>query len=405
MEIWQKNLWVCCGAVFIVSIGMSQLAPILPLYIEHLGIHDLNEIEKWAGIIFGCNFVSLAIASPIWGKFADRYGKKPMAMRASLWLSLVMVGMGLAQSVYHLVALRLLQGALSGFQGAIITLIAMQTPKEKSGWALGMIFTGQVSGSLLGPLVGGYLSELIGYRETFFIIGFFCFCGFLAISAFVHEDFKPGESQSFTFRELMTNLPNPKLTGCLFLTTLIMQLGLVSIQPIITVYIMQLTAHTEHIALIAGLVFSCAGLASMLTASRLGHLSDRIGPQKILLICLLVAGITFIPQAFVTNPWQLGALRFILGIATAGLLPSINSLIRQSTPPQILGQIYGFNQSAQFIGMFSGAFLGGHIAAIMGIPIMFFFTATLLLLNAFWVYHTVYHNRKEFQTNQLSNNP
>lgn len=390
MEIWQKNLWVCCAAVFIVSLGMSQMAPILPLYIEHLGIHDTGEIEQWAGIIFGCNFVSLAIASPIWGKFADRYGKKPMAMRASLWLAVVMVGMGLAQSVYHLMFLRLVQGALSGFQGAIITLIAIQTPKKKSGWALSMIFTGQVSGSLLGPLVGGYLSEVIGYRETFFIIGGLCFCGFLAIWAFVHEDFCHSQNKLLSSRQVWQHLPAPRLTVCLFITTLVMQLALFSIQPIITVYIMQLAGNAEHIALLAGLVFSCAGFASMLTASRIGHLSDRIGPQKILLLCLLFAGITFIPQAFVTNPWQLGFLRFLLGIATAGLLPSINSLIKQSTPPEIIGRIYGFNQSAQFIGMFSGAFLGGQVAACLGIPVMFLFTASLLLLNAFWFYQTVY---------------
>lgn len=393
MEIWKKNLWVCCGAVFIVSIGMSQMAPILPLYIEHLGIHDTGEIEQWAGIIFGCNFISLSIASPIWGKFADRYGKKPMAMRASLWLSIVMAGMGLAQSVYHLAALRLLQGALSGFQGAIITLIAMQTPKKHSGWALGIIFTGQVSGSLLGPLIGGYLSEVIGYRETFFVIAALCFCGFLAIGALVKEDFHPQAGKLPSTKEIWQTLRDRQLIVCLFITTLVMQLALISIQPIITVYIMEITSHTDHLALIAGLVFSCAGFASMLTASRLGKLSDKIGAEKVLLFCLILAGISFIPQAFVTSPWQLGALRFILGAATAGLLPSINSLLKQHTSPAIIGRIYGFNQSAQFIGMFSGAFLGGHIAAAFGIPLMFFLTASLLFINAAWFYKMVYHKK------------
>ncbi len=116
MEYWKRNLWVCCFAVFIVSIGMSQMAPILPLYVEHLGIHDTAQIEQWSGIIFGCNFISLAIFSPIWGKFADQYGRKPMALRASLWLSFIMIGMGLAQNVYHLVFLRIIQGAYPDFK-------------------------------------------------------------------------------------------------------------------------------------------------------------------------------------------------------------------------------------------------------------------------------------------------
>lgn len=390
MEFWRRNLWVCSVAIFIVSIGMSQMAPILPLYVEHLGIHDVDEIEQWAGLIFGCNFISLAIFSPIWGKLADQYGRKPMVLRASLWLSVIMIGMGLAQSVYHLVILRILQGALSGFQGAVVTLIAMQTPKEKSGWALGVLFTGQVGGSLLGPLVGGYLSELIGYRETFFVIGSLCFCGFLAIYFLVKEDFTPSDGKVLNSREVWGLLPNRQLTICLFITTLVMQLALMSIQPIITVYIAQISLSTDHLALIAGLVFSASGFASMLAASKLGTISDQIGPQKVLFYALMAAGIIFIPQAFVENPWQLGILRFLLGIATAGLLPSINSLIKQSTPKEVIGRIYGYNQSAQFFGMFLGAVLGGQIAAWIGMASVFFFTAVLLLGNAFWFYQRVY---------------
>jgi len=393
MEYWKRNLWVCCFAVFIVSIGMSQMAPILPLYVEHLGIHDTAQIEQWSGIIFGCNFISLAIFSPIWGKFADQYGRKPMALRASLWLSFIMIGMGLAQNVYHLVFLRIIQGALSGFQGAIVTLIAMQTPQHRSGWALGILFTGQVGGSLLGPLVGGYLSELIGYRETFFVIGGLCFCGFLAIYLWVTEKHSTEKAEILNSHQVWGRLPNPQLTICLFVTTLIMQLALMSIQPIITVYIAEISANTAHLALIAGLVFAASGFSSMLAASRLGKLSDKIGPQKVLLTALLFAGFLFIPQAFVENPWQLGVLRFLLGLTTAGLLPSINNLIKQSTPKEIIGRIYGYNQSAQFSGMFIGSILGGQIAAWFGIADVFFFTATLLLINAFWFYKMVYHDQ------------
>src|SRR5574344_1564157 len=135
MEIWKRNLYICCTASFIVSIGMSQMAPILPLYIAELGITDPGDIARWAGIVFGCNFISLAIFSPIWGRLSDRFGRKPMILRASAWLGLIMIGMGLAQSVTHLIILRLMQGALSGFQAAATPWIAQETPKERSGWA------------------------------------------------------------------------------------------------------------------------------------------------------------------------------------------------------------------------------------------------------------------------------
>ena len=111
-----------------------------------------------------------------------------------------------------------------------------------------------------------------------------------------------------------------------------------------------------------------------------------MGPQRVLLYALVVAGLLFIPQALVRNAWELGALRFLLGLATAGLLPSINSLIRQTTPIALTGRAYGYNQSAQFFGMFVGSIMGGQMAASLGISAVFFSTGALLLLNAAWVY-------------------
>ena len=104
---------------------------------------------------------------------------------------------------------------------------------------------------------------------------------------------------------------------------------------------------------------------------------------------LLAAGLLFIPQALVKNVWQLMGLRFLLGISTASLLPSINSMIRQITPDHSTGRIYGYNQSAQFIGSFGGAVMGGQIASAVGIHYVFFSTSFLLLLNAVWVYFLV----------------
>jgi len=390
MEKWKQNLWICCCAGFIVSVGMSQMAPMLPLYVAELGIHDIEQIERWSGIIFGCNFISLAVFSPIWGRLSDRYGRKPMVLRASLWLAVIMTGMGFAQNVYQLAVLRLAQGAMSGFQAAVIPLIAQESPRDHSGWALGMFFTCQVSGTLLGPLLGGFLSELIGIRHTFFVIGFFCFLGFLALFK-IHETCKPHvQAASLTLKDTFHRLPQPQLIFGLFITTLIMQFATMSIQPIITVYIAQLVASSDHLALIAGAVFSSTGFASMLTASRIGRLADRIGSQKVLFFSLILAGISFVPQGLVTSPVELGILRFALGIALAGMLPSVNNLIRQYTPSLCLGRIYGFNQSAQFMGMFAGSFFGGHLAAAIGIQNVFFVTAGVLLINAVWCWKMVY---------------
>ncbi len=377
---------VCCLTAFIVSSGMSQMAPMLPLYIEQLGIHDAGEIARWSGIVFGCNFISLAIFSPIWGAVADKYGRKPMVLRASLWLSIIMLLMAFAQNVYHLAALRVLQGALSGFQAAAVTLVALQTPRERSGWALGVLYTAQVGGGLLGPLIGGGLSAVVGFRGMFLTIAVLCFSAFLAAWRFVEEKAVPVEMERLTFREAWQQLPNKKLTVCLLASTFVLQLALISIQPIITVYIKSLSTATANVAFLSGAVFSAAGLATVLAASPLGRLADRVGPEKVLVAALVASGLLFFPQAFVRNVWELGGLRFLLGLAVAGLLPSINALIRKTTPMALSGRAYGYNQSAQFLGMFAGSLLGGQIAFAWGMSAVFFVTGVLLLANAAWAY-------------------
>ena len=382
--IWKKNLFICCAASFIVSIGMSQMAPILPLYIAELGIDDPADVARWAGIVFGCNFISLAIFSPIWGRLSDRFGRKPMILRASGWLGLIMIGMGFAQSVWHLVILRLLQGCLSGFQAAVIPLLAQETPKKHSGWAMGMFFTAQVSGGLMGPIFGGWLSEVIGFRSSFLFIGTCCLLGFLALTQ-VQETKKAARAESAdsslpSFRDL----PQRGIILGVFLTTVLLHFSLTCVAPLLTVYVQEIAGNIDHLAIVSGAVFSAAGFASMLFASRLGRLADCIGSERILFACLLLSGLVSIPQGFVTAPWQLGVLRFFHGIAIAGLMPATNNLIRQLAPPALMGRIFGFNQSAQFIGMFSGAFFGGQLAAQIGIRNLFLLVAALMVLNALW---------------------
>ena len=383
MEQWKRNVYICTLAAFITSAGMSQLAPMLPLYIQSLGVDEPGQVARWAGIVFAMNFVTLAIFSPIWGRLSDRYGRKIMCLRAVVWLGVINFGMGMAQQVWHLVVLRLMQGALSGFLATAMPLVSSESPKKRAGWALGLFFTGQISGSLIGPLLGGWLAETVGFRNTYFVVGVMCLFSSLAILG-IHETRKPVNENvvSYSNREAFRSLARPSLLYGIFLTTFTFQFSLMCVQPILTVYIAGLVPESDHIALISGAVFSSAGFASALFGSRLGALSDRIGAQKVLFCSLLVACLVSVPQAFVTAPWQLGFLRFIHGIAVAGLMPSVNHLIKEASPPEFLGRMYGFNQSFQFVGMSSGAIFGGYIAEHFGISVLFFIAAAMLMTSA-----------------------
>lgn len=390
MPIWKRNLIVCWFGMFATGIGMSQLAPVLPLYIEHLGVDNPDSVAQLSGIAFGITFILSAVFSPIWGMMADKYGRKLMLLRASLGMAIVVGCMGFAPNVYVLIGLRLLQGVITGYSTACTTLIATQTDKEHAGYALGTLSTANIAGSLLGPTIGGLIADHVGMREVFVLTGGFMLIAFFCTLFFVKETFVREDKQVLGARELWRLVPEKSLTITLFVTFFILTMALYSIEPIMTVYVSELSEHLTHVALIAGLTFSASGLANIIAAPRLGKLSDRVGAHKVILIALLAAGILFIPQAFVQNPWELMALRFALGLTAAGLAPSVNILLRKITPSSLTGRVFGFNMSAMYLGAFGGAVLGGQVAAWLGVRYVFFTTSALLLLNAAWVYRNVY---------------
>jgi MFS transporter, DHA1 family, multidrug resistance protein len=390
MPLWRRNLIVCWFGIFVAAIGMSQIAPVLPLYIKHLGVTNAASIAKFTGLAFGITYIISAVFSPIWGHAADKFGRKPMIMRASLGMAVVIGCMGFAPNVYVLIGLRLLEGVITGYSTACTTLIATQTDMEHAGYALGTLATASIAGSLLGPVIGGYIAESLGFQPVFFITGALLLMAFITTALFVKESFIREDKKTPSIKEIWHMVPEKGLTITLFVTFFVLAVALYSVEPIITVYITQISHNTSHIALLAGMAFSASGLATILAAPRLGKLSDKIGAQKVMLVALVVAGLLFIPQAFVRNPWQLMGLRFLVGLAIAGLNPSVNTLVKKITPASLTGRVFGFSMSAGYLGIFGGALLGGQVAAWLGIRYVFFITSALLLLNAVWVYFKVY---------------
>lgn len=390
MEIWRKNLIVCWFGIFVAAIGMSQIAPVLPIYIQHLGVQDTASITKISGIAFGITYVVSAIFSPIWGSAADKYGRKPMILRASLGMAITIGCMGFAPNVYVLIGLRLLQGVITGYSTACTALIATQTDKENAGYALGTLSTANIAGSLIGPTIGGFIDEAFGLQSVFFITAALLLISFITTVLFVKESFTREDKDVLSIKEVWKAIPEKNLTITMFVTFFVLAVALYSVEPIVTVYVKQLSNNSSHIVLLAGLTFSASGLANIIAAPRLGKLSDKVGAHKIILACTIGAGIIFIPQAFVKDTWQLMGLRFLLGIASAGLNPSVNIVLKKITPASLTGRVFGFNMSAGYLGAFGGAVLGGQVAGNLGMKYVFFITSALLFINAVWVYFKVY---------------
>lgn len=385
IQAWRKNLWISSFVAFIVSCGMSQFAPVLPLYIIELGITDTNEVSRWSGIIFGCNFISLALISPFWGALADRRGRKVMVLRATLWLSLCTCLMGMTQSVYQLTILRLAQGALSGFQGALFPLVMSMVPKRRSSWAMSVLVTGIVSGTLIGPLLGGWISTVVGLRENFFIMAACSFVGFLLLAIFVKEEFSPPlQAEHHWIDRFIFPVDRPLLL--LFITTFATQFAIMSVAPVITVYVAQLIPGSTNLAVLAGAIFAATGVASLIFATRVGRFLDAYGPSNVLPFLILGSALLCIPQAMVSEPYELGILRFAFGITSVGILPAVNSLLKIRISEKYLARVFSANFSHQALGIFLGSLMGGFVASSFGVEKVFLLSAGVLLINATLLY-------------------
>ncbi|WP_371085047.1 multidrug efflux MFS transporter [Variovorax sp. RCC_210] len=383
---WQRNLAVCMFGSFTTIIAMTLLLPFLPLYVEQLGVKDHAAIVQWSGAAYGATFLSAALVAPLWGRLADRYGRKPMLIRASLGMSVAMALIGLAGNVWQLVGLRLLAGLLGGYASGSMVLVATQTPKDRTGWALGTMSSAIMAGNLVGPLVGGMLPPLIGIRATFFAAGAMIFVAFLATAFLIREQKRtPTEKkQSGTPEAGWAAVPDKRPLVAMLFTGMLLMLANMSIEPIITVYVATLVEDPNRVTMMAGLVMSAAALGSILSASRLGKLADRVGHWNVIVGCLAVSALLLVPQAFVTSGWQLVVLRFLMGLSLGGLLPCIASVIRHNVPERVAGNMLGYSTSAQYTGQVAGPLLGGFVGGHIGMRAVFLGTCVLMAAGAGW---------------------
>ena len=146
------------------------MIPFLPLFIQNeLGIVDPRQSALWTGICGAFMALSMFCVSPLWGFIGDRYGRKVNVLRAMTGSSLVLIGTGLVQNIYQLLVFRTLSGLLTGVFSPLVALAVSMAPSTKVGYTTGFLLTAIYTGQILGPIAGGYASELLGFRPPFYL--------------------------------------------------------------------------------------------------------------------------------------------------------------------------------------------------------------------------------------------
>lgn len=364
--------------------GRHQPSPALPA-----------AIVQWSGIAYAATFVTAGLVAPLWGMLGDRYGRKPMLVRASLGMAITMLLMGLASDIWQFIGLRLLAGIAGGYSSGATILVAVQAPKSRSAWALGLLSSGVMAGNLLGPLVGGFLPPLIGIRATFWGASGLIFIAFVFTTFMLRETARPSVPAVEEPPKVgWSNMPNKAVILAMLATGLLLMIANMSVEPIITVYIETLLEDSRRVTSVAGLAMSAAALGSIISATYLGKVADRIGYGVIMIAALSVAAVLLIPQAFVYAGWQLIALRFLMGMALGGLLPCMAAVIRHSVPERFVGSAMGWSLSAQFAGQVIGPVIGGFVGGQFGMRSVFLVTSLLMLAGALFNWRALGHSTR-----------
>jgi DHA1 family multidrug resistance protein-like MFS transporter len=379
---WKSNLIVVWIGAFFVNMSFSISIPFLPIFLkEQLGVND--HLEIWSGSIFSISFLASAFIAPFWGSLADKYGRKPMMIRAAASLTFIYILYYFVQNPYQLLAVRLLEGLLAGYIPSAVALIATNTPEKHVGYSLGVMSTAMATGSIIGPLVGGFVSHWVGNRQAFLLSSVMVFIALMIALIWVKE---LNHTKSTVRSNIRNDLKYAISTGGLLpilIVSFVINASIMIIEPLLTLYVIKLGASQNNASLSSGIIFSAVGIATLIAAPRWGKIGNKIGYEKVLFIGLLGGGIGNFLQILFQDLISFGSLRFVYGLFFAAVFPAISSLIVKITDPSFRGRAFGLNQSAVQLGIMVGPMIGGLLASWIAIPFVFMINSILLLIIAF----------------------
>ena len=380
-EHWRRNLYVLWSIEFAAFTGLSLILPFIPLYVRQLGITDTADVTRWSGLLLSGPFMVSFLVTPGWGALGDRYGQKLMVVRALGGSALCYAGMAFSTTVGGLFGWRLALGGVSGFLAAGLALVSVTVPDDRRGYALGLLQSVVPAAALIGPLLGGVLAGLIGYRPIFLVVGAVsatsCVVAALSLTE-VRGTHAAAPARVGVRHNLGIAWQHPLLRHAL-LATVASQTLVTTLQPIFVLYVEQLGVEARLLSTVTGVLFAASGVTALVAAPRWGRRGDRRGFHGALSIALVGSAGALLLQGLVTGVVQLFVVRLVYGAFVAGILPALFGVITNASPPDRRGGVMGLSSSATMLGNFLGPLTGGFVAAHFGLRAVFFVSATLLL--------------------------
>lgn len=364
MKQWRLNLHVLWFSQVLSLMSFGFGLPFLPFYIQELGVTDPAQLSLYTGILSAAPAVAMGVAAPIWGVLADRWGRKLMILRAMLAAVFVLGGMGLAQAVWQLVLLRAAQGLFTGTITATAAFVASDAPEERMSSSLGFLSSSNFVGYSIGPVVGGWLAELMGYRFSFLAGAVLMLAGFFLVALLVKEN--PG-SYGVKAKQAHTGKASGILTPMIMsLLTILFVMRLVRslFPPYLPLYVQDMLGTADKAPVITGYISGVSGLATALAGISLSRLGDRRDKGALIRDLSLVGlGISFL-LVWSGSLWIFGGIYGLLFFFLGGIEPMVMSMTAERTPQEHRGVLFGIQGTVGSLGWvlapMAGAFISLH---------------------------------------------
>ena len=385
-ELWRRNLPVVWAAIFFGIFSFSFIFPFLPLYIRTLGVDDPGRAALWSGLVGGAGGLGMFIGAPIWGMVGDRYGRKKNLVRALLCTGVTLALTGLSTNVYQLMAFRLVGGLMSGIPPTAMALVASQAPRAKTSFCMGLLQMAIYTGTTVGPLIGGFLTGMIGFQNSFYAAGGMLGLIGLVVMVMVKEEFQRPEeltaatplSQFRLFFEAVTTREVLGVLGVLFM----LQFSPMIMFPVLPLFLEEI-AGSNISAVYSGIAFSVMGLTSAVSALFMARGGEKIGLKNLIVICAALSGLFYLPMLLVNAPYQVIILMGIFGLFSGAMLGSTSALLGLAVPREQHGRAFGASQSAFSIAIALGPVIGGVFASGLGLRYVFLVSAVVFFIVAF----------------------
>ncbi|EKU70475.1 hypothetical protein HMPREF9161_01521 [Selenomonas sp. F0473] len=384
---WKAALALLTCNVLFMSASYTMLIPFLPMYLTlELGVDEAS-VNLWAGITFSVTFLVSAVMAPIWGRIADRKGKRLMAMRASFLIAVSYFLGGIVQTPEQLVLVRLFQGFAAGLWPMDLAIITLYAPRERLGLCLGIMQGTLTAGGVVGPLLGGILAEAFGMRTSFYIGSLALFINFLAFTFIIKEPPAPADDTPASAKEANPwHLWHIPILRAMMIVSTLAQMVIFILQPVLTTYIKYLAGDIRNVVLAAGVVFSLGGIAGAVAAPLWGIFGARRSYFVSMCLAMTLAGTLLTLQGIPETLVPFAVMQFGIGLCAAGVQPSLNAVIAQHTPAHLKGSVFGMLFAAQQVGGFTGPLLGGIVATYLGMHFLFPTAGAILLTLAAFVW-------------------